>query len=164
MLARKDSVGTGRDSDDLTALDPNSPSTTSTFIITPKPAWVVKVLRLNGEKIFVNLTEHPDIPMMQLALNLGYNKWPFMIMTPARTRTEDKGGDEGGEISIYDAVVNPAVVQICTKDPQAKDAVSLIFFSPCRHNQLNEFVWSLDLSSHYALIEEKVRRGLTIGV
>ena len=128
MLARKDSVGTGRDSEDLNASDPNSPSA-STFIITPKPAWVVKVLRLNGEKIFVNLTEHPDIPMMQLVLNLGFNKWPFMIMTPARTRTEDKGGDEGGEISIYDAVVNPAVVQICAKDPQAKDAVSLIF--PC---------------------------------
>jgi hypothetical protein len=102
----------------------------STFIITPKPAWVVKVLRSNGEKIFINLCEHSDIPMMQLALNLGFNKWPFMILTPARTIQEEKSGDDGNvEVSIYDAIVNPSVVNICAKDPQAKDAVSFHTFS-----------------------------------
>ena len=120
-LSRKDSTGPGgRDSE-----EGESPST-STFTITPKPAWVVKVLRNNGEKIFVNLCEHQDIPMMQLALNLGFNKWPFMILTPARTIREEKE-DESMEISIYDAIVNPAVVSICNKDPQAKDAVMFLF-------------------------------------
>ncbi len=130
-LARKDSTGVGRDSE-----DGNDAPSTSTFVITPKPAWVVKVLRTNGEKIFVNLCEHSDIPMMQLALlcahsaiqimtldlHLGFNKWPFMILTPARAIHEDKE-DGNVEVSIYDAVVNPAVVNICAKDPQAKDAV-----------------------------------------
>lgn len=115
---RSNSTPGGRDSED------NEAPSTSTFNITPKPAWVVKVLRNNGEKIFINLTEHPDIPMMQLALNLGYNKWPFMIITPARTLHEEKGEEGNAEVSIYDAVVNPAVVNICAKDPQAKDAVS----------------------------------------
>jgi hypothetical protein len=101
----------------------------STFVITPKPAWVVKVLRSNGEKIFINLCEHSDIPMMQLALNLGFNKWPFMILTPARTIAEGKGGEDGNvDVSIYDAIVNPSVVNICAKDPQAKDAVSFLVF------------------------------------
>jgi hypothetical protein len=107
----------------------NESPSASTFLITPKPAWVVKVLRNNGEKIFVNLCEHPDIPMLQLALNLGFNKWPFMIITPARTLQDGKGGGDGEDanmdISIYDAVVNPAVVNICAKDPQAKDATCL---------------------------------------
>lgn len=90
--------------------------------ITPKAGWVIKVLRSNGEKIFINLCEHVDIPATPLVLNLGFNKWPFMIVTPARTIMEDK--DSTSEISVYDAVVAPSVVTICGKDPQAKEAVS----------------------------------------
>ncbi len=92
------------------------------YVITPKPAWVIKVLRGNTEKIFVNLCEHNDIPFTPVTLSLGYNKWPFMILTPARTIVEEK--DDGGEITVYDAVVNPQVVAHCHKDAQAKDAVS----------------------------------------
>lgn len=99
-------------------------------LVTPKPAWVIKVLRTNGEKIFINLCEHPDIP--QTAITMGYSKWPFMVLTPVRTCQDDKATDEGGssvadkktEISIYDAVVNPAVVVLGGKEPAAKDAVS----------------------------------------
>lgn len=97
-------------------------------LVTPKPAWVIKVLRTNGEKIFINLCEHPDIP--QTAITMGYSKWPFMVLTPVRTCQDEKGGDEAAgsgkstEISIYDAVVNPAVVVLGGKEPAAKDAVS----------------------------------------
>eukprot|EP01031_Cornospumella_fuschlensis_P030292 gene30292-36604_t len=41
--------------------DPPTPSAgpAEGEVIVPKPAWVIKVLRTNGEKVFVNLCEHP---------------------------------------------------------------------------------------------------------
>lgn len=93
-------------------------------VITPKPAWVIKVLRSNGEKIFINLCEHTDIPATPLVMNLGFNKWPFMIVTPARTIKEDK--ESNSETSVYDAIVAPSVITICGRDPPAKEAVSII--------------------------------------
>lgn len=152
-LARKDSTGVGRDSE-----DGNDAPSTSTFVITPKPAWVVKVLRTNGEKIFVNLCEHSDIPMMQLALNLGFNKWPFMILTPARAIHEDKE-DGNVEVSIYDAVVNPAVVNICAKDPQAKDAVRAHI-----NYQRSYLKFFIDLFKNYEIIKEEIWRRSSIRI
>lgn len=94
------------------------------IVATPRPGWVLKVVRTNGEKIFINLCEHSDVPMVQLTLNLGFNKWPFMILTPARSIIEDKEGGNS-EVTVYDAVVNPGVVSLCNKDPQAKEAACL---------------------------------------
>jgi hypothetical protein len=98
----------------------------SDIIAKPTAQWVIKALRASGEKIFINLCDHPDVPMVQVTLNLGYNKWPFMILTPARTIVEDK---DGGDVTVYDAVVNTGVIAMCNKDPSAKDAVSFISYS-----------------------------------
>lgn len=93
------------------------------FPVVPSPGFVIKVLRTNGEKIFVNLCEAAEVPMMNVSI--GFNKWPFMIMTPVRTIQEEKEGSGGSaEISVYDAIVNPAVLVTCGKNPEAKDAVS----------------------------------------
>lgn len=92
------------------------------FPVVPSPGFVIKVLRTNGEKIFVNLCEAAEVPMMNVSI--GFNKWPFMIMTPVRTIQEEKEGSSGStEISVYDAIVNPAVLVTCGKNPEAKDAV-----------------------------------------
>eukprot|EP01033_Poteriospumella_lacustris_P009641 gene9641-6897_t len=91
------------------------------FPVVPSPGFVIKVLRTNGEKIFVNLCEAAEVPMMNVSI--GFNKWPFMIMTPVRTIQEEKEGSGGSaEISVYDAIVNPAVLVTCGKNPEAKDA------------------------------------------
>jgi hypothetical protein len=93
------------------------------IVVVPKPGWVIKVYRTNREKLFINLCEHSEVPMVPLVLSLGYNKWPFMVLSAPRTIVDGKDGD-GGEVTVYDAVVNPAVVVHCNKDVQAKDAVS----------------------------------------
>lgn len=87
------------------------------MVVVPKPGWVIKVFRTAGEKLFINLCEHSEVPNVPLVLSLGYNKWPFMVLTPARVIP-----DGGGDVTVYDAVVNPAVVVQCNKDNTAKDA------------------------------------------
>ncbi len=132
-------------------------------LVTPKPAWVIKVMRTNGEKIFINLCEHGDIP--QAAVSMGYNKWPFMVLTPVRTVQDEKGEstDRGSvnadkkstEISIYDAVVNPAVIQLGAKEPAAKDAVSII----SSKRQSTRLIWyPSDLSPSTAAAAKEFRR------
>lgn len=92
------------------------------FLVVPNPGFVIKVLRMNGEKIFVNVCEAVEVPMMNISI--GFNKWPFMILTPVRTILEDKeGSGNANEASVYDAIVNPAVIVTCNKNPDAKDAV-----------------------------------------
>lgn len=34
----------------------------------PEPGWVIKFLRLNGEKLFVNLCEHAEVPSTPMDL------------------------------------------------------------------------------------------------
>ena len=88
--------------------------------------FLKKVLRKTGEKIFVNLSESDSLPYTNP--HLGYNKWPFIVLTPARTLNEDKDKDKekdsDTEVSVYDAVVNPQVIALGVKDAAAKDAVS----------------------------------------
>lgn len=61
--------------------------------------------------------------MTPLSMSIGYNKWPFLLLSPARTIVEEKEGSSGTvEISVYDAIVNPQVVAITQKNAEAKDA------------------------------------------
>jgi hypothetical protein len=103
------------------AISTSQPSSAAEFPVTPAPGFVIKVLRTNGEKVFVNLCEAGEVPMMNLTI--GYSKWPFMILTPSRTIQEEKeSAGSAAEISVYDAIVNPAVLVTCGKNPEAKDA------------------------------------------
>lgn len=87
--------------------------------ILPRPGWVIKVFRTTGEKVFINLCEHAEVPNTPLVLSLGYNKWPFMVLSGPRQLLEDANQPT---VTLYDAVVHPAVVAHCQKDSQAKDA------------------------------------------
>lgn len=108
-----DSRGSGEDR------PPSSTPSGNDVIVVPKPGWVIKVFRTNGEKIFINLCEHSEVPHVPLVLSLGYNKWPFMVLTPSRSIADGEGK---AHVDVYDAVVNPQVVTLCNKDNQAKDA------------------------------------------
>lgn len=96
-------------------------------LITPSPGIVIKVLRSTGEKIFINLCEHEEIPQSNIGIN--YNKWPFIVLTPARFTIDEKS--EGVGINVYDAIVHPNVVTLLNKDYNAKDHVS--FYYLCLH-------------------------------
>jgi hypothetical protein len=111
----------------------NFTSTAIEFPITPSPGFVIKVLRTNGEKIFINLCESIEVPMMNVSI--GYSKWPFMILTPMRTIIDEKESTTSSnnnnnnnsatnvvEMSVYDAIVNPAVITTCQKNAEHKDA------------------------------------------
>eukprot|EP01039_Chlorochromonas_danica_P007195 gene7195-7962_t len=87
--------------------------------ILPRPGWVIKVFRTTGEKVFINLCEHAEVPNTPLVLSLGYNKWPFMVLSGPRQLVEDPNQPT---VALYDAVVHPAVIAHCQKDSQAKDA------------------------------------------
>lgn len=39
-------------------------------VLLPSPGWVIKVLRLNGEKVFINLCHHQEVPAVPVTL--GY--------------------------------------------------------------------------------------------
>jgi hypothetical protein len=90
------------------------------LILTPKPAWVIKVLRSSGDKIFINMTENEQVPYHAPSLSLGFNKWPFMVLSPSRSLR----GTDDGEVAIYDSIVHPQAIALCAKDTAAKDAVS----------------------------------------
>ena len=103
--------------------------------ITPSPCFVVKIIRSNGEKLFVNLCEHANIPMVEPVRCmkgevLGFNKWPFMVLTPARYITEESNEDSGrkssmqADIAVYDAVISSEAAALTATEPAAKDAVS----------------------------------------
>jgi hypothetical protein len=101
------------------------------------PGWVIKFLRITGEKIFINLCEHAEVP--STPINLRYsvmlkcfcylmivstlsssNNWPFIVLSPGRNVS-----DTNGEFLVYDAIISSQSYETCISDPIAKDTVSV---------------------------------------
>jgi hypothetical protein len=80
--------------------------------IMPIPGWVIKCMRTNGEKIFINVCQSSEVPNIALSATLGYNKWPFILLVSCRTIPDHTYDQELMEVSVYDAIVNTAVVQM----------------------------------------------------
>mmetsp|Transcript_21067 Transcript_21067/g.30190 ORF Transcript_21067/g.30190 Transcript_21067/m.30190 type:complete len:798 (-) Transcript_21067:18-2411(-) len=84
----------------------------------PVPGWVIKVLRVNGEKLFVNLCSHDEV--LATPVSIGFNKWPHMLLFPMRTIS-----DGGVEVCVYDVIISSQSGEVCARDPKAKDAACL---------------------------------------
>lgn len=65
------------------------------YSVSPIPGFVIKTKKLSsGEKIFVNVCEHNDIPSMplkNLAAVRGQPRWPIMVCVGPRVESDDKG-------------------------------------------------------------------------
>jgi hypothetical protein len=111
-------------------------STTDEYQIMPTPGFVIKTRRVNsGEKIFINVCEHPDVPATASSGLMGVGaSWPYMISSPGRlecSHNQSKSAKKE-DVWVYDVVVNPSVVSIAnddniaTRDLVCKEAIKHI--------------------------------------
>ena len=87
--------------------------------ITPTPGFVIKTKKKSGEKVFINVCEHNNIPAVSTAIGtLKTNtKWPSMLSSSARSfqDEEDKKG-RSDNATIFDVAVNPSVLELSNRD------------------------------------------------
>ncbi len=186
------------------------------------------MLRLNGDKIFVNLCEHREIPTAPVTLGyttyihtyihtyttyihyihtyihyctyipVRFNKWPLMSVFPGRTVNEASGTyiqctythtytyihtlhtystyihtyihlchayihTYIGDFFVYDAVISSQSMEVCNRDPKAKDAVCMYvcmyvhYMNVCMYVQCM-YVCMIDLPASAAAAAQEFQR------
>jgi hypothetical protein len=117
LYVSRDESNANRDSDPEIISGDNTGETG--YMISPTPGFVIKTKRKQGDKVFINVCEHYDIPTVSTAIGtLKSNlKWPAMITSPGRTfKDEDKEKGKIESAVLYDVVVHPSVLLLCQND------------------------------------------------
>lgn len=93
------------------------------YEIMPIPGFVIKTKRVSGEKVFVNICEHSDVPAVSTSMGTIKSnlKWPIIISSGKRTESgvDEKSSRKTGkeeEFIVYDIIVNPSVLLMSSAD------------------------------------------------
>lgn len=75
------------------------------------PGFVIKSKRVNGQKVFINVCDHPNIPPP--TKKRGHKKWPVFVLSPSCKVSVDKHAEE---CHVLDVCVHPTVMNECQQD------------------------------------------------
>ncbi len=94
------------------------------YQLIPIPGFVIKTKKSTGEKVFVNVCEHPDVPNLTISMGTVKTnvKWPIILSSaPRMEKLENKSSGKDGatkeeDYCIFDVVVSPSVLRMSTAD------------------------------------------------